>query len=93
MVAAAWVAGSRSAGLRRGGRFAWLLGSVVSLASIAVYLVSRTAGLPDLPELVGRWDFVLGTVSMGLAGAFVGLHISVLTGVNVAAPDRRDWHD
>ncbi|WP_164419915.1 oxidoreductase [Streptomyces salinarius] len=83
----------RGARLRRGGRLAWTLGSLASLASIAVYLFSRTAGLAGLGELRGRWDYVPGTLSMALAGLFVALHFSVRTGLNVAAPDRRHWHD
>lgn len=79
--------------LRRSGRPAWVLGSVVSLVSLGVYLFSRTAGLPGLGELEGRWDYIPGTLSMALAGLFVGLHFSVLTGLNVAAPDRRDGQE
>ncbi|NEB14269.1 oxidoreductase [Streptomyces coelicoflavus] len=84
---------TRDARLRRGGRLAWVLGSAVSLASVAVHLFSRTAGLGGLGELRGRWDYVPGTLTMALAGLFVALHFSVLTGLNVAAPDRRHWHD
>jgi hypothetical protein len=71
----------------------WALGSLVSMASIAMYLVSRTAGLPGLPRLVGRWDYPLGTFVIALAALFAVLHFSVLTGMNVAYPQRRCWHD
>jgi hypothetical protein len=71
----------------------WALGSLVSMASIAMYLVSRTAGLPGLPRLVGRWDYPLGTFVIALAALFAVLHFSVLTGMNVAYPLRRCWHD
>ncbi|WP_217249648.1 hypothetical protein [Streptomyces sp. AC602_WCS936] len=84
---------TREGGLRRAGRLAWALGSAVSLVSIGMYLFSRTAGLPGLGELAGRWDYIPGTLSMALAGLFAGLHFSVLTGLNVAAPDRRGWDD
>lgn len=71
----------------------WALGSLVSAASIAMYAASRVGGLPGLPQLVGRWDYPLGTFAMALAALFVGVHFSVLTGMNVAYPQRRDWHD
>lgn len=70
----------------------WGLGSLVSAAFLAVYLVSRTAGLPGLPQLVGHWGYALGTFSMLLAAAFLGLHFSVVTGMNIAVPQRRQWH-
>ncbi|PWI06073.1 oxidoreductase [Streptomyces sp. NWU339] len=90
-VAQGWAA--RAGGPRHRGRFAWALGSLVTSASVAMYLVGRTAGLPGLGELRGRWDYIPGTLTMALAGLFVGLHFSVLTGLNVAAPDRRHWRD
>jgi len=58
-----------------------------------MYGASRTAGLPGLPELVAWWDYLLGTLSMALAALFMGLHFSVLTGMNVACPPHRNWHD
>jgi hypothetical protein len=30
---------------------------------------------------------------MALAALFMGLHFSVLTGMNVACPPHRNWHD
>ncbi|MBV9312693.1 MAG: hypothetical protein JO100_02910 [Pseudonocardia sp.] len=74
-------------------RFGWVLGSVVSVASIAMYVTSRTVGLPGLPQLVRWWDYPIGSFAMVLAGLFVALHGSVITGMNVAYPQRRDWHD
>lgn len=74
-------------------RIGWALGGLVSTVSIAMYIASRTAGLPGLPHLVGRWDYALGTFSMALAALFLALHFSVLTGMNVAHPHRRQWHD
>ena len=71
----------------------WALGTVVSAASVGMYVASRTAGLPGLPALVGWWDYPVGTLSMALAALFVGLHFSVLSGMNVAYPQRRHWHD
>lgn len=71
----------------------WWLGSVVSSAAIAVYAVGRTAGLPDEPEMIGRWDCPLGTFALAVEVLYLGLHLSVLTGMNVAYPRARNWHD
>jgi hypothetical protein len=70
-----------------------MLGSLVSAASLAMYLASRTVGLPGVSQLVGWWDYPVGTFAMALAALFVGVHVTVLTGMNVAYPHRRDWHD
>lgn len=74
-------------------RIGWMLGSVVSIVSIAMYLLSRTIGLAGLPQLVNRWDYALGTFAMALAALFLALHFSIVTGMNVAYPRRRRWHD
>jgi hypothetical protein len=74
-------------------KIGWGLGSLVSATSIAAYVLSRTVGLPGLSQLVGWWDYALGTFSMVLAALFLGLHFSVLTGMNIAYPQRRRWHD
>ncbi len=87
-------AGSMVIGLKpRLVRLGWVLGSVVSVASIAMYVTSRTMGLPGLQRLLRWWDYPLGTFAMALAALFVALHLSVVTGMNVAYPQRRDWHD
>ncbi|RCW45973.1 hypothetical protein DFQ14_102275 [Halopolyspora algeriensis] len=80
-------------GMLLGRRPGWGLGSLVALAAIAVYVASRTLGLPGLPELVSRWDDPLGTFSLALAVLLLFVHVSVVTGMNVAVPRRRDWHD
>lgn len=74
-------------------RVGWALGSLVAAGSLAMYLASRTIGLPELPWLVGRWDYPLGTLGMGLSAAFLALHFTIATGTNVASPDRQPWHD
>ncbi len=71
----------------------WALGSLVSAAAIMMYVASRVWGLPGLPILQGWWNYPLGTFMMALGAMFLGLHFSVLTGPNVAYPQRRDWHD
>ncbi|WP_369205625.1 hypothetical protein [Streptomyces sp. PU-14G] len=73
-------------------RAGWALGSLVSTVSAVGYLAGRVAGLPGLPEVQGRWDHPLGTVTLILAGGFLALHASVLMGLNVAVPDTRHWH-
>lgn len=80
-------------GMVTGRRLGWALGSLVSAAAIMVYVASRVWGLPGLPLLVGWWDYPVGTFALALAAMFLGLHFSVVTGLNVAFPDRRDWHD
>ena len=80
-------------GMVNGRRPGWALGSLVSAATITMYVVSRVWGLPGLPLLVGWWDYPLGTVVLALAAMFLGLHFSVVTGLNVAFPEQRDWHD
>ncbi|HWR48192.1 MAG TPA: hypothetical protein VN327_11365 [Pseudonocardiaceae bacterium] len=93
-VGGAQVGGAQVGGAQVGGaQVGWTLGSLVSAASIAMYLASRTVGLPGLPQLVDRWDYALGSFAMALAALFVALHFSVLTGMNVAYPHRRQWHD
>lgn len=74
-------------------RAAWGLGSLVALVSLLVYIASRTAGLPQLAQSIGRWDFAPGTFAMALSGAFLATHFSVLTRMNVAYPDSQRWHD
>ncbi len=83
------VAGRR----RRLAEIGWTLGSLVSVVSVVTYLVGRTVGVPGLPQLRGWWDYPIGTFSMALAVLFVALHFSVRTGMNVAYPERKQWHD
>lgn len=78
---------------RRLVRGAWALGSLVALASLAMYLASRTAGLPQLPQLVGQWDYAPGTLAMALSGAFLATHFAVLTRLTVCWPMHQEWHD
>ncbi|MBA8824941.1 hypothetical protein FHX42_002288 [Saccharopolyspora lacisalsi] len=73
-------------------RVGWGLGSLVSAASLGMYVAGRTAGLPGVPQLVGRWNEPVGTAGMVFAVLFLVLHFSVLTGMNIAVPQRRRWH-
>jgi len=71
----------------------WQLGSLVSVVFLGLYLASRAVGLPGLVGLTGRWDLAPGSLSAACAMGFIGLHMSVLLGINVAYPQRRHWHD
>jgi hypothetical protein len=71
----------------------WYLGSAVCTVFIGIYLASRFAVLPGLVALTGRWDVAPGTFAMACAGGFIVVHTTVLSGINVAYPQRRDWHD
>ncbi len=77
----------------KGLRWGWTLGAVISSVAVVAYVISRTWGLPGRPEFVGRWDYPSGTVAIGFELLFVFLYFSIVTGMNVAAPNRRDWHD
>jgi uncharacterized membrane protein AbrB (regulator of aidB expression) len=71
----------------------WLVGSVLCTAFVIGYLISRLLSLPGLPALTGRWDIAPGSLALACAGAFLAVHLTVLTGVNVAFGRRRDWRD
>ncbi|ORB76340.1 oxidoreductase [Mycobacterium scrofulaceum] len=71
----------------------WYCGSLVCLAFLGVYLVTRWVSLPGLEALTGRWDFAPGTLAMAFAAAFPAVHTTVLSGINVAYPQRRQWPD
>lgn len=72
---------------------AWDFGSLCCLAFLGIYLATRVAALPGLVSLTGRWDVAPGTLSAALAAAFIGIHATVLSGVNVAYPHRQRWQD
>lgn len=71
----------------------WFFGSLVCTAFLVIYLVTRFVSVPGLVALTGRWDLAPGTVAMALAGGFVAVHTTVLSGINVAYPQRQNWHD
>lgn len=71
----------------------WGMGGLVATATIAVYVVSRTVGVPGFAGLVQWWNYPLGTFLMLIAAGYLALHFSVLTGMNVAYPCRRRWRD
>lgn len=71
----------------------WYFGSLVCAAFLLVYLGSRFASLPGLVALTGRWDLAPGTLAAACAAGFVAVHATVLSGINVAYPQRQNWHD
>lgn len=81
-------------GVLRGAKsWGWTLGAVISGLSALAYLVSRLFGLPGLGEAAGGWDEPLGSLALILEGLFLAGWFSVMTGLAVAFPDKRDWHD
>lgn len=71
----------------------WYLGSLVCSVFLAVYLLTRWVGLPGLATVTGRWDLAPGTLGMACAAAFIAVHTTVLSGINVAYPRRQQWYD
>ncbi|MEB3982143.1 oxidoreductase [Mycobacterium sp. 663a-19] len=71
----------------------WYCGSLLAAAVLAVDVVTRVVSLPGLAAVTGRWDFAPATFALAFSGAFIGLHGSVLLGINVAYPQRQHWTD
>ena len=71
----------------------WFGGSLLSVLVLGVDVATRWASLPGLTAVTGRWDVAPATLALGFASAFVGLHASVLLGINVAYPHRQHWAD
>ncbi len=81
-------------GMLRGAKsWGWTLGAGISSLSILAYLFSRLFGLPGFPEAAGAWDEPWGSLALILEGLFLAGWFSVITGLAVAFPERRDWHD
>ncbi|MCV7090731.1 hypothetical protein [Mycobacterium interjectum] len=71
----------------------WYFGSALSVVILGVDVATRVAALPGLTAVTGRWDVAPATFTLAFAGAFLGLHASVLLGINVAYPRRQRWED
>ncbi|OBI95054.1 oxidoreductase [Mycobacterium alsense] len=71
----------------------WYFGSLTCTVFLVIYLVSRFVSLPGLVALTGRWDLAPGSMAMALAAGFLAVHTTVLSGINVAYPQRQNWHD
>jgi len=83
-----------AAGIFRGAKnWGWTLGALISGLSALAYLASRLFGLPGFAEAAGEWDEPAGSLAMILEGLFLAGWFSVITGLAVAAPEERSWHD
>lgn len=71
----------------------WYFGSLVCGAFLVIYVVSRWVSLPGLEALTGRWDLSPGTFGMAFAAGFIAVHTTMLSGINVAYPQRQQWYD
>jgi hypothetical protein len=71
----------------------WFVGSLLSVIILCVDVATRIASLPGMTTVTGRWDVAPATFALAFAGAFIGLHGSVLLGINVAHPRRQHWED
>lgn len=74
-------------------QLAWYLGSLICSAFLVVYLITRWVSLPGLGTVTARWDFAPGTLAAVCAAAFIVVHTTVLSGINVAYPQRQQWYD
>ncbi|HEV2093921.1 MAG TPA: hypothetical protein VGR18_12225 [Rubrobacter sp.] len=81
-------------GILKGAKgWGWTLGAAICGLSALAYLFSRLFGLPGLGEAAGGWDEPLGSLALIFEGLYLAGWFSVVTGLAVAAPDRRYWHD
>ncbi|WP_231971120.1 oxidoreductase [Mycobacterium sp. E3198] len=90
LAAAAAMAYGRKPAVAQAG---WYFGSLLSCAILGIDVATRIAGVPGMPAVTGHWDVAPATFALAFAGAFVGLHGSVLLGINVAYPRQRHWED
>jgi hypothetical protein len=79
--------------LRGSRRWGWALGAVISSIAFVSYILSRLFGLPGFPEAQHNWANPPGTVAMAFEAVFIATYISLISGVNVAWPQKRGWHD
>jgi len=90
LLAAAGMAFGRNPAVAQAG---WYFGSLLSVVILGVDVATRITSLPRLTAVTGRWDVAPATFALAFAGAFIGLHASVLLGINVASPRRQQWED
>lgn len=74
--------------LSRGSRKVALLAAVVGLLAILAYVVSRSAGLPQIEDDIGNWAEPLGIVSITSEACMVGLGVAAMTQAGMAAVRR-----
>ena len=71
----------------------WLLGAYVAGGALVAYLITRAVGLAGFEEAVGNWANPWGTFAIIIEGLYLAGYFSVATGLAVAAPERRYWHN
>lgn len=64
---------------RDGKKWAWLLGDLIAVGSLAGLILSLTLGLPGYPEGVGRWFNFPAWISILLVLAYLPLSLLALT--------------
>jgi hypothetical protein len=69
-------------------RLAWIAGILVAGGAFVVFVLSRTVGLPNLADDVGRWDGI-GLVSLVVEGLFVVVAAWALSAGRAVAPRAR----
>jgi hypothetical protein len=79
--------------LRGSYRWGWLPGAVISGVAILSYILSRLFGFPGFPEAQHDWANPPGTVAMAFEAIFILTYVSLITRMNVAWPEEREWHD
>jgi hypothetical protein len=90
LLAAVGICFGRNPAVTQGG---WYFGSLLSVVILCIDVATRIASLPGMTTVTGRWDVAPATFALAFAGAFIGLHVSVLLGINVAYPRRQRWED
>lgn len=63
---------------RTGSRAAWLFGAVISAGSLALFIVSRTLGLPGYEEVTGQWLNLPAWSALGMELAYLALYAAAL---------------
>jgi hypothetical protein len=62
-------------GLYRDVLWGWLLGALLAGGALAMYVVSRSVGLPGFEHAVGRWFGPLGVLSLVVEALFLAVFL------------------
>lgn len=63
---------------RSGGRAAWLPGAAIAAGSLALFIISRTLGLPGYEEVAGQWLNFPAWAAIGMELAYLALCAAAL---------------